>query len=537
MSPNQQSLAAWIDAHTRAIEPKAFAALDAEWKANTTGREDDQALSARLQAEYIRHYGSASDFAELKAFRSQGTPEDPLLARQLDRLYRAYLGNQMAPKVIEELVRMQKALEGTFNNFRAELNGTPVTDNRIKDILRDETDNGARRAAWEASKQIGTRTCAGIRELARRRNIEAKRLGFRDYFAMGLELQELDETRLFDTFAKLEQLSDAPFTAWREQLDESLAKRFGVRPSEVGPWHMADPFFQEAPPSDVSLDGYFAEKKLETLAKTHFDGTGMPVDDLLARADLYERDGKCQHAFCMSIDRRDDVRVLCNLKSNEKWMGTLLHELGHAVYDKYCDRGLPFLLREPAHILSTEAIAMLNGRFTHCPEWLEKIVGVPATEARALGVKLRRHLGREFMLLTRWVMVMTHFERDLYADPEGVPDSRWWDYVERFQKLARPAGRNAPDWASKIHLAVAPVYYQNYLLGEMMASQLARHVSGRVLGSADGALGALVNRKEVGEYFVNGLFALGARHPWEVTLEKCTGEGLNPAHFVAEYAG
>ena len=41
---------------------------------------------------------------------------------------------------------------------------------------------------------------------------------------------------------------------------------------------------------------------------------------------------------------------------------------------------------------------------------------------------------------------------------------------------SRPPGRAAPDWASKIHLAVAPVYYQSYLLGELLASQLDRAV-------------------------------------------------------------
>jgi hypothetical protein len=42
------------------------------------------------------------------------------------------------------------------------------------------------------------------------------------------------------------------------------------------------------------------------------------------------------------------------------------------------------------------------------------------------------------------------------------------------QGLRRPAGRTAPDWATKIHLAAAPVYYQSYLLGELLASQLDR---------------------------------------------------------------
>jgi hypothetical protein len=58
------------------------------------------------------------------------------------------------------------------------------------------------------------------------------------------------------------------------------------------------------------------------------------------------------------------------------------------------------------------------------------------------------------MLLTaRWVIVMTYFERELYANPERDDlDEMWWHLVEELQLLARPEDRKAPDWAAKIHL-------------------------------------------------------------------------------------
>ncbi|GAH77922.1 unnamed protein product, partial [marine sediment metagenome] len=82
------------------------------------------------------------------------------------------------------------------------------------------------------------------------------------------------------------------------------------------------------------------------------------MESILANSDLYEREGKNPHAFCTDIDKEGDVRILCNLKNNEGWMETLLHELGHAVYDKYQAPQVPYLLRRPAHIFTTEAIAM-----------------------------------------------------------------------------------------------------------------------------------------------------------------------------------
>ena len=46
-------------------------------------------------------------------------------------------------------------------------------------------------------------------------------------------------------------------------------------------------------------------------------------------------------------------------------------------------------------------------------------------------------------------------------------------YDCRLMNCALAEGRAAaPDWAAKIHIATNPVYYHNYMLGEMMASQL-----------------------------------------------------------------
>ena len=69
---------------------------------------------------------------------------------------------------------------------------------------------------------------------------------------------------------------------------------------------------------------------------------------------------------------------------------------------------------------------------------------------------------------------MTNFERAFYADPEADLDATWWDLVARYQLLTPPEGRSAPDWAAKIHVACAPVYYHTYLYGNLVASPAAR---------------------------------------------------------------
>jgi peptidyl-dipeptidase A len=137
----------------------------------------------------------------------------------------------------------------------------------------------------------------------------------------------------------------------KSELDATLKRKYGIAGSESYPWLYSDPFFQEFPSAgqSESLDdvfhGYGHRGSHSCALSQH-----RPRDRRLASpADLYERDGKSQHAFCMDVDHEGDVRVLCNIRKNERWMSTMLHEFGHAVYDKYNDRSLPFLLRSPAH--------------------------------------------------------------------------------------------------------------------------------------------------------------------------------------------
>src|SRR2546426_1187297 len=151
------------------------------------------------------------------------------------------------------------------------------------------------------------------------------------------DLDELDERELFGLLDELERGTRPLFEAYKRDLDGRLARRFGTPVEDLRPWHYGDPFFQEAPAPEYDLDPCFKGLELDRLTERFFGAIGLEVRDLLERADLYERPGKSQHAFCLSVDRASDIRVLCNLRPNEFWMGVMLHEFGHAVYDKYIE--------------------------------------------------------------------------------------------------------------------------------------------------------------------------------------------------------
>ncbi len=338
-------------------------------------------------------------------------------------------------------MELETSVEATFNTFRGTIDGRRVDNNAIDEILRTSDDSDERRAAWEASKQIGREVAEPLRELARLRNRAARELGFRDHFAMALATAELDEDRLFATLDDVDRATAAPFAAWKHDLDAALAARFGVSIDELQPWHLDDPFFQETPSAGaIALDHLFVDADLEALTVRTYDGLGLDVRTVLERSDLYARDGKSQHAFCIDIDHEGDVRVLCNVEPSERWMDTMLHEFGHAIYDRETDPALPWLLRGPAHSLTTEGIAMLMGRLPRDPAWLIDVAGVDADDVTALAERLREARRAALLVFARWVLVMTTFERRLYADPDGDLDALWWELVEHFQLVRRPAG-------------------------------------------------------------------------------------------------
>jgi peptidyl-dipeptidase A len=535
--PRERELADFLEAFVAEMQPLERQRNHAVWLANITGEKAHEDESARLDAAMRLVLARPGPYALLSRLRDGGALADPLLDRQLVLLHHDHRARQLAPEMIERQVQIEKVLESRFNRFRAELDGRAVTDNELVDLLRESPDGALRRRAWEASKQIGREVEADLLALVRLRNEGARALGFANYYAMALELDELDERDLFALFDDLERDTTPLWKDYKGDLDRQLAGRFGTTTDQLRPWHYADPFFQEAPAAEVSLDRYYAEQDVVALTERYFAAVGFPIRDTLERSDLFERPGKCQHAFCMSVDRGDDVRILCNVRPTERWMGTMLHEVGHAVYDLHIDRALPFWLRTPAHVLTTEASAMLFGRLSKNPVWLREWAHADRRELEEYAAPVARAVRNQLLVQARWMMVMVHMERALYRDPEQDLRALWWDLVERYQWVTRPDGRHEPDWAAKIHFSIAPAYYHNYQLGEMLASQLQAHLLERVIGGGDHVWERYVRAPEVAEFLAREFYAPGKRWDWRELTRRATGRPLESRPFVDELAG
>jgi peptidyl-dipeptidase A len=532
----ERQLQEFITTHVAGIEPLSDQANLTYWQASTTGQSEHYDKLRELQTRIRCVQSDPNQYALLKKIKESGKVKDARLLRQLDKLYYAYLQDQIPPELLKQIVEVDTKVKKKYNNFRGKIEDRKVTNSEIYTILTTEQNSRKRKLAWKASKQVGEVIIDDLIALVKLRNKAARHLGFNDYHTFSITTCEQSIGELDAIFAELDELTDQPFARLKAELDLILADSYGIGPHELMPWHYHDPFFQRTPlVYELDLDRFYENVDVVEVSNKYYAGVGLPVDDILARSDLYDRENKYPHAFSHDVDRKGDVRILCNLQNTERWMETILHELGHAVYSKYHDRDQPWLLREPAHSFTTEAVAMFFGRLSRNAEWMQEMLDLSDAERMEIEKVSEKYLRFQQILFARWSMVMYNFEKQLYADPDQDLKDLWWDMVEKYQMIRRPPGPADAGWASKLHFTSAPCYYHNYVLGELLASQLHHHIVYEVfkLDSDDNV--SYVGDKALGEYLRRKVFGPAARYHWNEMIERATGEPLTPRYFVEQF--
>ncbi len=533
---NETQLKQFIEMHVEKVDPLTTQANLAYWDASTTGKSEDYDKLKQLQLKIRQIYSDPQEYAVLKDMKESGQIRDARLTRQLDKLYYAYLKNQIEPELLEKLNNSDNRVQEKYNTFRGTIEGKKVTMSDIYTILTTEKDSRKRELAWRASKQVGDAIVNDLIELVKLRNQAAQKVGFDNYHTLSIVTSEQSVEELDRIFDELYALTTESFAILKKELDQILAESYSIAPGDLMPWHYHDPFFQRTPMVyDLDLDIYYKDRDVKELAEKYYAGVGLPVDDILARSDLYDREGKYPHAFSFEADRHGDVRVLCNLQNTERWMETVLHELGHAVYSKYHDRKEPWLLREPAHSFTTEAVAMFFGRLSRNAAWMQQMLDLSDEQRMKIEKVSEKYLQFQQVLVARWIMVMYNFEKQLYANPDQDLNTLWWDLVEKYQFVKRPPGPVDAGWASKLHFTIAPCYYHNYLLGELLASQLHSHIVHEVLMLESDEGVSYVGRKKVGNFLREKVLAPGALYHWNEMITRATGEPLTPKYFVKQF--
>jgi peptidyl-dipeptidase A len=533
----------FIRNHDQNFQRLDTAANLAWWEANTTGRKEAFARKESIENQRDAALSDPKAFAELKAIhdrRAEFDEDSQITRRIIDVLYLLYLEKQVDTKLLQQMVAKSNAVEKAFNTHRAKIDGLEMTENDVRDALKKSKDSARLKKVWEASKEVGAAVEADLKELVKLRNEAAKHLGYKNYHALKLYVNEQNGDELLKLFDQLDELTRGPFVELKKEIDAKLAADYRIPENELRPWHYQDPFFQEPPNVFAAdLDEPFRHTDLNKMVLNFYDGIGLPVENVLAHSDLTPAQGKSQHAFCIDINRKGDVRVLANVDKDNYWATTLLHEFGHSVYstnNNDIPQYVPYSLRTSSHILTDEGVAMMFERLSKRGEFLKqmKIKVNDLAAYDAAGAKATR---ARLLIFSRWCQVMLRFEKSMYEDPSQDLNKLWWDLIEKYQMLKRPEGRNAPDYAAKIHIVTDPVYYHNYMMGELFASQVHHAIARDVYKGADPDTVVYVGNKGVGEFMKRRVFEKGATLSWNELTKEATGETLNPKAFAADFKG
>jgi len=504
---------------------------EASWELATTGNEEAAARQTDLVYRLRVLFSDRTTYERLVAWQESGEIEDLLLTRQLDVLINKFKGNMLPSEVLAEISGRETELEKIYATFRPEFEGQLATENDIKGVLAAETSIDRRLAAWNASKEIGLAMAPVIRELVALRNEGARALGYSDFWRMSIKLQEIDPDWLLPMFEKLAEDSDPAYQMVLQEVNGALARRFDVGEEELGPWAWGEPFCQQDPLDVAELDRLVAETGIDIVevGTRFYNSLGFNVREVIARSDLYEREGKNQHGFCEDFDREGDVRFLVNLRPTMRWLETFLHEMGHAVHFLGFDRDLPWLLRDTS-IITAEAMAILAGGQIFQPEFLRALVTGGDENFEPLVIEAGASYRRWNLIFSRWVLVMVNFEAQMYANPDQDLNRLWWSLVEKYQGIRPPEGRDGKeDWATKLHIALAPAYYQCYLLGNFFTAMLQDEIN-RITGFE-----GMYGHQEVGSFLSDKLFSPGNRMSWDSLVFHVLEEELSPNAWLREY--
>jgi peptidyl-dipeptidase A len=522
-----------------------------------------------LEMKLRRLRSESKVFRRIASLKKKGRVAPATLSIQIELMYRAFLSNQISQSEAEEIESKVGRLEQSISRFRPKLAGRPVAFHDLEEWLaygmergwwrsrsrhlrrvranlrrsrRVRGDvSGELREVWLAAAAMGGEASGRASELFELRSEAARKLGYDSYYDMMLEVDGVEPERLDRLVAELRQKTDEAYRRVKAWLDKALSARLKVPVSRLRPWHYGGLFLERAPRLLAkNLDDRFAAKGAVKLASKFFSKMGFRVGGILARSDLAEKPGKQMGAYCARLDRGKDIRVLATLKQTRRSTATLVHELGHAVYFKHIDPSMDYLLRQPAHMLIAEGVSRMLESAVGSPIWLEEMGVLKKQTARRLSGRLARFNVADTLIFMRWAMVVTAFEKEMYRRPKQDPDRLWWKLTSDILLIEPPDKSPKGVWAAKHHLIFAPVYFQNYLLGELFAHQLLRKMQGELqeaqaagLGS-DGysALRTLMSGERVASYLIENVFKPGASLRWPRMVQRATGGELDVEAFL-----
>jgi peptidyl-dipeptidase A len=548
----------YLESYDSTFKRLNYANQLAQWASNTHIVEGDSTNAVRARETGLalsRFVGSIENIERIKGYLGHRSELDPIQLRRLEIMqYNAADAPQTIPDVVRARLVAENAQVEKLYGFQFSMNGKPITPNAIDDILHSSTDLSQRRAAWDASKEVGRALKPGMVGLRDLRNRGVKSMGYPDFFAYNVsdygmsadEMLHLTDTMLVQLRPLYRELH-----TWARY---ELAKRYHQPVPDMIPADWLPNRWGQSWEDLVQVEGLDADSAIRThdaewvvrQGEKFYVSLGFDTlpTSFWKNSSLYALPAdasykKNTHASAWHLDLDKDIRSLMSVEPNTEWYETVHHELGHIYYYRaYTRPEIPLLLRAGANRAYHEGIGTMMQIAAGQRRFLVDRGLTPANAKVDLIAQQLKEALNLVVVMPFGAGVMTHWEHDLYANdlPADQFNARWWEYVKKYQGIVPPSPRDESwcDACTKTHITDDPAQYYDYALSTALLVQLHLHIARDILHQ-DPHDTDYYGSKATGD-FLRTLMKSGASRPWRDVLRETTGRPLDAQAMVEYFA-
>lgn len=538
----------FINKHVEEIKPLIKQQNLAYWEAATTGDETAYQQFQETEHDFLRKqlprtdfneamsfyesqltnlYGGQEDYLFLKKIRDAGVIKDTLLYRQVVALHNYYLNYQIKGKENRKILILDSEIREKYLNYTIDIDGEPYTMRSARNYMRKISDADSLRKIYLDMMSVGDSIKQDFVKIVKLRNNIAENLGYKNYYYMMLDRYEQKPAIIEKLLDSLEVITREPYREYINKTKQKLAKCYNVEVLELRPWH----YWGNVPDDEKDFLPRNDSSDYLRITKSFFKSIDLPVDDILERGEVtFTENNKKHYSFFMNVDYQGDVRILVNTVNEYPSLFVMFHELGHALYEDNVSPSLPYLLRGTNYGM-TEGIATYFHTMHTDPVWMLEQDLVSTKEFEAVQGRYLAWKKARMLKYARLYQVALRFERAIYENPNRDFDELWWELIEQYTYKDPPTDRSISGWANTRHFIIQSCYFQNYLIGELVAAQIHHHLISQVKDGEPIYQG----NELIGQFLKDSIFVYGDSKNWQEVMQQATNEPLNAVYYFNQF--
>jgi peptidyl-dipeptidase A len=468
---------------------------DYYYKTDSIHRTFDRKTEAELNIRAL--YNNISEYDFLNRMKQSGLVENPVLKREMDKLYDQYAWarhdfytlNDKQAQLANRFYVLEKSKPGDEDIQYLGSDSMLMYDTRRNELLSD------------------------YKEIVREKNSAAKKAGFINFWSYWLDKNELESDEQEKLVSAIDSLTRDDYLQFKHTIDSFIVKHKGITADKITYSDFYLYVYKMTHPEMLKIK--MSEDSVERTLICYFNEKGFMADSIYANSEIWWQKNKIRGSFVINMNNKDDVRIYGCFMPQFWDMVNLLHETGHAFYFKNVSPEIPFTLREP-NLAMNEAVGFVfQSLFIADPE-LKKRFGLSAT-----GSEYFSDLKMPYMLfITRDLLVRAELEKEIIRNPDQDINKLFWELKKKYFFYDQPDVDKVPLWIQDTHIIHNSGVYQTYLYAAAISGMLLEEVK---------------YNPKYGKWLSQNIFRYGDSERWRDILQNATGEPFTPKYISNIY--